>query len=483
MTYDFATRIKQIEAELAALKIAHASGSQATVYDSQVQIKDAASNNIGSFTVNQSTASNITIPSGSDSTLGLVKVDSALSTSSTNAVQNKLVTAALNGKLADYNLDTRPPWTAGDHPMNFLTVDYTNDNSENASFFKIGMICSHGNGNAYRYFQDVIINVQYTGAVSVDIYRYFGTNIPSGTYAGHQYGDIFWTIDTSAKKVYFYILNGQYTRLKSTPYKFLGNNDLGVITQITGYTTDYSSGAIGGWATRGDLGVLQRGSTRPTFNGSDLALLSDTSTVSATQILSSGTKIGTVTVNGTDTDFYAPSASAGLITFGTDSSYWYFDRNTNQGTTTTVNLPSADVNRVESSYSAIFSSGYSGALTFGAQLVVKNSTTYFRRYGFRTGSFSSGEGNYNAGDATFTTAFITGSGNWNRVTFKQTALRIGTGNQWMLMVDVAASGNATTEHYDVQCETTSPTIAPGVYVRSSPFTPSSIHREGSMWVG
>lgn len=329
MTYDFATRIKQIEAELAALKIAHASGQQATVYDSTVSVKDADATAIGSFTVNQSTASTLTIPTATTSKLGLVKVDDTLSSSSTNPVQNKTINTALGSKADTSSL------------------------------------------------------------------------APVAT-------------------------SGLYSDLTGTP-------------------------------------------TIPT--------------VSATQILSSGTKIGTVTVNGTDTDFYAPSASAGLITFGTDSSYWYFDRNTNQGTTTTVNLPSADINRVESSYSAIFSSAYSGTLTFGAQLVVKSSTTYFRRYGFRTGSFSSGEGNYNAGDATFTTAFVTGSGNWNRITYKQTALRVGDGNQWMLMVDVAAGGNATTEHYDVQCETTSSTIAPGVYVRSSPFSPSSIHREGSMWVG
>lgn len=330
MTYDFATRIKQMEAELAALKIAHTSGGQATVYDSQVQIKDADSNNIGSFTVNQSTASNITIPSGSTSTLGLVKVDSALSSSSSNPVQNSALYTALGAKADTSSLAT----------------------------------------------------VATTGAYS----------------------------------------------------------------DLTG---------------------------QPTIP-----------TVSATQVLSSGTKIGTVTVNGTDTDFYAPSASAGFITFGTNSEYWAYDTSQNQGSILAVNLPSSSINRVDTSYSVRFANNYDGALTFGAQPLRAGSTTYHRRYGWRTGAFSSGEGSYTAGASdTYATAFVTGSKTgWYAFDVRQSAIRRGTGNVWDLSVDIFGYGGNTDEHYGVEAEALSATVAPSVYIRYSPFSVSNMHREGSMWV-
>lgn len=236
---------------------------------------------------NIKTVNNTALLGSGNISIPVITVDSVLNASSTNPVQNKVINTALANKLPDYTIETRPTWTGGVHPMPFLTVDYTNDNSENASFFKIGMICTHGNGNAYRYFQDIIVNVQYTGAVTVDIYRYFAETIPSSQdYRGHKYGDIFWTVDTTGKIARFYVLNGPYTRLKSTPYKFLGNTDRGVITQLTG-GEDYSGDTPTNWASIGDLGILRRGTTRPSYNGSDLALFSDIPSIMVDSTLSS----------------------------------------------------------------------------------------------------------------------------------------------------------------------------------------------------
>ena len=50
-------------------------------------------------------------------------VDSSLSTSSTNAVQNKVITSALNGKLDGFTLRFAGNWSGGVHAVNFLMID------------------------------------------------------------------------------------------------------------------------------------------------------------------------------------------------------------------------------------------------------------------------------------------------------------------------------------------------------------------------
>ena len=68
-----------------------------------ITIKDADTTVIGDFTTDQSTAETITIPTATTSKFGLVKVDSALSDSSVNPVQNKVINTALSQK--QNNLD------------------------------------------------------------------------------------------------------------------------------------------------------------------------------------------------------------------------------------------------------------------------------------------------------------------------------------------------------------------------------------------
>lgn len=68
-----------------------------------ITIKDADTTVIGDFTTDQSTAETITIPTATTSKFGLVKVDSALSDSSANPVQNKVINTALSQK--QNNLD------------------------------------------------------------------------------------------------------------------------------------------------------------------------------------------------------------------------------------------------------------------------------------------------------------------------------------------------------------------------------------------
>lgn len=70
-----------------------------------ISVKDAENTLLGDFTVDQSTAETITIPTATTSKLGLVKVDSALSSTSTNPVQNKVINTALSGKQDNLNND------------------------------------------------------------------------------------------------------------------------------------------------------------------------------------------------------------------------------------------------------------------------------------------------------------------------------------------------------------------------------------------
>lgn len=91
--FDFATRIKRIEAELMALKIAHGSGSQATVYDSEITITQGGVTK-GSFTVNQSSDETIELDAGgggsepNDGTLTIQKNGTNVATFTANQAGN-----------------------------------------------------------------------------------------------------------------------------------------------------------------------------------------------------------------------------------------------------------------------------------------------------------------------------------------------------------------------------------------------------------
>lgn len=133
-------------------------------------------------------------------------------------------------------------------PIKFLTVDYTNTNSENGVFIKITMQSSHGNGVSYAFLQDAFFNINYTGTISCEVFKYFGATT---SYDGsRQYGDIFWVHDSENKIVDFYTLMGQFSALYSTPYRRLNTSTGGEITQLT-TTSTYSEGTQV-WASCGD---------------------------------------------------------------------------------------------------------------------------------------------------------------------------------------------------------------------------------------
>lgn len=104
--FDFATRIKRIEAELMALKIAHGSGSQATVYDSEITITQGGVTK-GSFTVNQSTDETIELDAGgggsepNDGTLTIQRNGTNIATFTANQAGNSTANITVPTTMAE----------------------------------------------------------------------------------------------------------------------------------------------------------------------------------------------------------------------------------------------------------------------------------------------------------------------------------------------------------------------------------------------
>lgn len=161
--------------------------------------------------------------------------------------------ADLNKKANDYTIEIYNGTGGNPKPVRFASFNYSTCNSENGIAAKIGMVSGHGNGSSYAFLQDAIIKVTYTGAVSVDNFKYYGSD--TGTYDGvnRQYGDIFWLIDTTNKIVDFYCLMGQYARVYQTPWKRLTYSSGGTVTQHTSCTV-YSSGTKA-WANNSEIAL------------------------------------------------------------------------------------------------------------------------------------------------------------------------------------------------------------------------------------
>lgn len=194
---------------------------------------------------------------GSDATVTSASIKSALGYTPANETQ-------LSKKADDYSLELYNGTSGNSKPVKFLTVDYSTCGSENGVAIKIGLVSGHGNGSSYAFLEEAIIKVTHTGSVSVDNFKYYGAS--AGTYGGgnRQYGDIFWTIDTTNKIVEFYCLMGQYARMQMIPYKRVTYSTGGTITQHTSCTV-YSSGDMN-WANNSEFAMMSDIPTVPTIS-------------------------------------------------------------------------------------------------------------------------------------------------------------------------------------------------------------------------
>lgn len=163
-------------------------------------------------------------------------------TFSANASANKTINIKA---LPNYSLSIGSTNDGNPRQVKFISVNYTNFDSNNGAYFKLGAMECHGNGQSYAFLEDIIIGVSYTGTVSCNVYKYVQaeTTLDSVT---RNYGDVFYTIDTTNKVVDFYILMGQYSSAQFTPGTKIGATkavtSANGIVQYTGTPTYYSSG-------------------------------------------------------------------------------------------------------------------------------------------------------------------------------------------------------------------------------------------------
>lgn len=182
------------------------------------------------------------LPQVNNASLYLQLNGNAVKTFTANASSD--VTANIQA-LPNYSLSIGS--TNGGNPRQvlFTRVNYTNFDSNSGAYFKLGAMSGHGNGSSYTFVEDVFINVNYQGTVTCNVYKYVQQSVTLDGVT-RNYGDIFWTIDTTNKIVDFYILLGQYSSAQFTPATKIGAakavTTANGITQYSGTPTYYSSG-------------------------------------------------------------------------------------------------------------------------------------------------------------------------------------------------------------------------------------------------
>ena len=179
-------------------------------------------------------------PQGPRGESGLVYQSTGQNTD--GAMSQKATTDALAKKMDNFSISIG--LTNGGNPrqVKFMSINYTTATSDAGVSIKLSMASGHGNGSSYRFLQDTILGVTYTGVVSVDVYKYYNASVGTFDGAARNYGDIFYVKDETNKIVDFYVLLGQYSTVKLTPYFRLNSSTGGVITQLSGTPTYYSSG-------------------------------------------------------------------------------------------------------------------------------------------------------------------------------------------------------------------------------------------------
>lgn len=165
--------------------------------------------------------------------------------------------------LPNFSLNISHQTQGNPRPVKFLTVNYNTA----ATYFKMSATSCHDNGTSYQFLEDIIIGCTTGGSVVCNVYKYCQQAV---TYDGatRNYGDVFYVIDTTNKKVDFFILCGQWASSQFTPATKIGNTTIAYITQYTGTATYYSSGTKV-WAD-GDSALYVRTGDLKTVNGNSL---------------------------------------------------------------------------------------------------------------------------------------------------------------------------------------------------------------------
>ena len=172
----------------------------------------------------------------------IVKLYDAVGQNIDGAMTQKATTDSLAKKMDNFSISIGSTNGGNPRQVKFMSINYTTATSEAGVSIKLSMVSGHGNGSSYRFLQDAILGVTYTGVVSIDVYKYYNASVGTFDGAARNYGDIFYVKDETNKIVDFYVLLGQYSTVKVTPYFRLNSSTGGVITQLSGAPTYYSSG-------------------------------------------------------------------------------------------------------------------------------------------------------------------------------------------------------------------------------------------------
>ena len=188
------------------------------------------------------------IPTVNDASLTLQFNGNTLQTFTANASSN--VTANIQA-LPNYSLTINHNTAGNPRHVKFLSINYANYTSNASAYIKLGAMSCHGNGTSYQFLDDIIIGCYYPGDIAsppaeptVVCQNYKFIQVSCGAVDGtdRNYGDIYYTIDTTNKIVDFYILCGQYASSQFTPFTKIGSTITTGVTQYSGTASYYSSG-------------------------------------------------------------------------------------------------------------------------------------------------------------------------------------------------------------------------------------------------
>ena len=142
---------------------------------------------------------------------------------SKNAVYDKIASmdTAINGKMPWFSINIwhATPWNPRE--VKFITINYWNMTQYWAAYFRLSAMSCHPDWWWYNYMTDIYIGCTYKWVVKCDIIKYIQSSVDQYTpwyeWWWKYFGDVFYVVDTDAKKVYFYILWWQYTSSDFTP--------------------------------------------------------------------------------------------------------------------------------------------------------------------------------------------------------------------------------------------------------------------------
>lgn len=225
--------------------------------------------------------------------------------------------------------------------VKFVRVNYSTFDGNNAAYFRIGAMCSHGNGSSYTFLEDIIIGVSATPAVTCTIYKQV-QNTSTYTVDNHTvyFGDVYWIVNTTDKYVDFYIIAGQYATINFTPFMKIGAtvSDTSKIVQYT--SANYYSSGTRVWNAIGNGSLYALSKDYFTYYGTcstaaatkdKVATISDATNFS----LRKGVIVG---IKFSNTNTFSASADAGYVTLNVNSTgaknIWWNNTGTPTGTNT-----------------------------------------------------------------------------------------------------------------------------------------------------